>query len=219
MVDIKTLLSQVDTVLFDMDGTIVNTEPLHAKAAMLVLNDLGINIDLEACIEKYYGMTDTTVLKLACPQMSESEIEDAIVKKNQHLIEIFQTLSHSEKINYITPGFFEFINLLKFERKNTAVISASEDIVVEHTLRCFEIDRLIDLKMGRGQTQLTKPHPEPYLEGMRRLNTHSSRTLIFEDSPTGLQSAIASGATVIRIKGFAHNNHVLHTNEVENFLF
>jgi beta-phosphoglucomutase len=219
MVDIKALLSQVDTVLFDMDGTIVNTEPLHAKAAMLVLNDLGIAIDLEACIEKYYGMTDTTVLKLACPQMSDLEIEDAITKKNQHLINIFHKLPQSEKINYITPGFFEFLNLLKFERKNTAVISASEDIVVEHTLRCFEIDRLIDLRMGRGQTELTKPHPEPYLEGMRRLNTHSSRTLIFEDSPTGLEAAVASGATVVRITGFAHNNKVLHTHEVENFLF
>jgi HAD superfamily hydrolase (TIGR01509 family) len=86
-------------------------------------------------------------------------------------------------------------------------------------LRCFDIDRLVDLKMGRGQTELTKPHPEPYLEGMRRLKTQSLRTLIFEDSPTGLQAAIASGATVIRITGFAHNNQVLHTHEVENFLF
>ena len=73
--------------------------------------------------------------------------------------------------------------------------------------------------MGRQQTKLTKPHPEPYLEGMRRLDVFSNKTLIFEDSPTGLQSAIKSNAIVYRMMGFAHNNERLHHNEISDFLF
>jgi beta-phosphoglucomutase len=99
------------------------------------------------------------------------------------------------------------------------VVSASEDIIVSETLKCFEIYSYIDLQMGRHQTNLTKPHPEPYLEGMRRLKTGPLKTLIFEDSPTGLESAVASGASVIRITGFAHSDKILHSHERKNFIF
>lgn len=217
MLDLKTLLKNLDCVIFDMDGTIVNTEPLHAKAAVKVLQGLGIEIDLESCLDQYYGMTDTAVLKMTCPHLNDQEIESAIAKKNHHLLDIFSALPHHEKHAFITPGLFEFLDHLKKSNKLLAVVSASEDVVVTETLKCFNIHPFIDLAMGRHQTTLTKPHPEPYLEGMRRLKAHPSRTLIFEDSPTGLKSALGSGAHVIRITGFAHSEEVLHTHEILNF--
>jgi HAD superfamily hydrolase (TIGR01509 family) len=134
-------------------------------------------------------------------------------------LDIFLNLSKEEKALYITPGLFDFLKRLKKEKKAIAVVSASEDIIVEKTLECFSIDSFVDLQMGRNQTILTKPHPDPYLEGMKRLNCLPHKTLIFEDSPTGLQSAIASGASVIRITGFAHSEDVLHSKERKDFLF
>ena len=219
MSDLKALLKPLEAVIFDMDGTIVNTEPLHARAAVIVLKSLGIDIDLESCLDKFYGMTDTAVLKISCPTLNDQQIDKAIAEKNIHLIKIFNKLSIVEKEQYTTPGLFDFLRFLKEEKKQLAVVSASEDIIVTETLKCFEINSYIDLQMGRHQTNLTKPHPEPYLEGMRRLKTTPSKTLIFEDSPTGLQSAVASGASVIRITGFAHSDTVLHPNERKNFIF
>lgn len=218
MSDLKALLMNFEAVIFDMDGTIVNTEPFHARAAVIVLKDLGINIDLESCLDQFYGMTDTAVLKMTCPTLSDDEIDWAISEKNIHLIKLFKTLSPSQKNQCITPGLFDFLKFLKKENKKLAVVSASEDIVVAETLKCFEIHSYMDLQMGRHQTKLTKPHPEPYLEGMRRLKTSPSKTLIFEDSPTGLESAVASGANVIRITGFAHSDKVLHAHEKKNFI-
>ena len=86
MTDLKSLISHFDTIIFDMDGTIVNTEPLHARAAVIVLKDLGIDIDLESCLDQFYGMTDTSVLKMTCPHLSDIEIDQAITQKNIHLI-------------------------------------------------------------------------------------------------------------------------------------
>lgn len=218
MTDLFTLAKSKTTVLFDMDGTIVNTEPLHAKAAVMVLKDLGIEIDLVSCLEKYYGMTDTAVLKLECPHFSDEQIESTINQKNIRLIELFKTLKSHEKSKYITPGLFEFLNFLKQNNIKIGVVSASEDIIVTETLKCFEISPLIPLQMGRGQTIKTKPHPDPYLEAMKRFNSSPHETLIFEDSPTGLKAASDSKAQVVRITGFAHDNKKSEFIEVKDFL-
>lgn len=217
MTDLKALLPYLDIVLFDMDGTIVNTEPLHARAAVHVMKDLGIEIDLEACLAQYYGMTDTAVLKATCPELSDHEIKNAIDKKNFYLRDIFKQLKPNEKIRFITPGLFEFLTILKQQKKFIGVVSASEDMVVEDTLDCFGLNQFLDLKMGRGQTALTKPFPDPYLEAIRRLQSVPEKTLIFEDSPTGLQSAKSSGAKVIRVTTFAHSDENLHHHEIKDF--
>lgn len=206
MADLKTLVKHKDAILFDMDGTLVNTEPLHAKAAVMVLSELGVQVDLMACIDQFYGMTDHVVLKTVCPQMSSAEIDKAIEQKNFHLINLFKKLADHEKEKYITPGLFPFLNHLKRENKKCAVVSASEDIIVLETLACFGIDSFVNLQMGRNQTTLTKPHPDPYLEAMKRLGTSTDQTLIFEDSPTGIKSANASGAQVVRVTAFAHTS-------------
>jgi HAD superfamily hydrolase (TIGR01509 family) len=201
-----------------MDGTIVNTEGLHAKAAMVVLSEMGISIDLESMLTKFYGMTDTVVLKMTCPHLNEDEITKAIEKKNVYLLQILKSMSATEKEKYITPGLFDFLNLLKKENKKIGVVSASEDIVVKETLKAFGISEFVEIQMGRNQTILTKPNPDPYIEGMRRLKSTGQETLIFEDSPTGLASAHASGAHSIRITEFSHSKEKSDFEEIQNFV-
>ena len=204
MTDLKNLVKHKGVILFDMDGTMVNTEPLHAKAASIVLNNLGVKVDLMASLDEFYGMTDHVVLKKLCPDLSEAEIDKCIEQKNLQLIKLFQNLSHDEKESYITPGLFPFLQYLKDENKKIAVVSASEDIIVFETLKCFGIDIFVELQMGRNQTALTKPHPDPYLEAMKRLDITHNDTIIFEDSPTGIKSAYATKSEVVRVMAFAH---------------
>lgn len=207
MTDLKTLVQLKDAILFDMDGTLVNTEPLHAKAAVIVLAEMGVTVDLMACIDQFYGMTDHIVLKTLCPSLSDKEIDQAIEQKNFHLINLFRKLKEDEKHQYITPGLLPFLNHLKKENKMCAVVSASEDIIVHETMKCFGLDHFMKIQMGRNQTTLTKPHPDPYLEAMKRLKTTHERSLIFEDSPTGIKSGNASGAQVVRVTAFAHHGN------------
>ncbi|NOT78760.1 MAG: HAD family phosphatase [Bacteriovoracaceae bacterium] len=206
MTDLKTLVKNKEVVLFDMDGTLVNTEPLHAQAAVLVLDSLGVKVDLLSCIDQFYGMTDFVVIQSVCPNMSEAEIHFAIEQKNKELINIFRQLSPNEKESYLTPGIIDFLHHLRHLNKKCAVVSASEDIIVDETLACFGLDQFMQLQMGRNQTTLTKPHPDPYIEAMKRLKVTPEETLIFEDSPTGIKAATLSRAQVVRITEFSHGN-------------
>jgi beta-phosphoglucomutase len=223
MSDLKTHLFNKSAILFDMDGTLVNTEPLHARAAVKVLEELGIKIDLMSCIDQFYGMTDTIVLQTVCPQMTDAEIEKAIQRKNLHLIQLFHELSEDDKKPLLTPGVFAFLDFLKKENIVCGVVSASEDIIVKETLESFGLAPYMKVMMGRNQTTLTKPHPDPYLEGMKRLGTTKEKCLIFEDSPTGIKSASSSGASVIRITEFSHptSSQVIEGTYVnlQNYLF
>lgn len=222
MSDIKTLVRSKRAILFDMDGTLVNTERLHAMAAAGVLSDLGAHIDVDECLSRFYGMTDTHVLQTLCPQLNNLEIEKAIDEKNRRLIIIFKNLNEEEKNQYITPGLFSFLEALKKAKKKCAVVSASEDIVVTETLKAFKLDRWVELQMGRNQTSLTKPHPDPYLEAMKRLDVNANESLIFEDSPTGIKAALASQAEVVRITMFAHDSNAQKISgpyiELKNFI-
>jgi HAD superfamily hydrolase (TIGR01509 family) len=171
-------------------------------------------------------MTDTVVLKTLIPNLTDAEINDCIQRKNKHLIAIFNELKPSEKEQYLTPGLFSFLRFLKNENKKIAVVSASEDIIVHETLRCFDINPFVQIEMGRNQTALTKPNPDPYIEAMKRFNVHSNETIIFEDSPTGLLSAKRSMAQVIRITAFAHDqneankvNDLSDISEIKDFTF
>lgn len=214
-------LKNKNTFLFDMDGTLVNTEFLHAKAASSVLIDLKINIKLEENIDKFYGMADTEVLKMLMPNITQLEIEKIIGEKNHRLTKLLKELTAKEKEQYITPGLFEFMDHLLDQNKTCAVVSASEDVIVYETLSCFGIDKKIKLQMGRNQTSRTKPFPDPYLEAIKRLNSKVEDTVIFEDSPTGMQSALATGCDVFRVNYFAHCSNVLNLNgkytEIRNF--
>ena len=221
MSDKRDQLKNKQTFLFDMDGTLVNTEFLHAKAASSVLVDLKINIKLEDNIAQFYGMADTEVLKMLVPNITQIEIEKIIGEKNHRLTKLLRELSPSEKAQYITPGLFEFMDHLLDQNKTCAVVSASEDVIVYETLKCFGIDKKLQLQMGRNQTQKTKPHPDPYLEAIKRLDSHIGETVIFEDSPTGMQSALATGCDVFRVNYFAHCSNILNLNgsytEIRNF--
>jgi len=210
-------IQNMKAIIFDMDGTLINSEPLHAHAASIVLRDLGVNLNLEECLKDFYGMTDYDVLKIACPQLSESEILKTIDIKNQKLIHLLQSMPKDNLLQLMTPGLIPFLDKIKSFNIPMAVVSASEDIIVEETISALGINHYFQFLQGRSQTHLTKPHPDPYLFAMKKISSSANETIIFEDSPTGLKAAQTSHAHVIRITEFSHTESRADFTEIKNY--
>jgi beta-phosphoglucomutase len=81
------------------------------------------------------------------------------------------------------------------------LVTSSEKSVCESLLKKFKIHNLFDVILTREDTSENKPHPMPYLEAMKFLSLSPTKTLVFEDSNTGIQSATDSGAIVIQANG------------------
>lgn len=217
--ELKDLALSKQLVLFDMDGTILNSEPLHALAFKHTLDQLGLKLEIEELVEKFYGMVDEEVVKAVYPKFNDEEVSAIIDQKSQNLISIFKSLTHDQKMKYLSPGIESFCQMLKLNKIQSCVVTASEDIIAMETLEGFGVTGWINFYFGRGKTHLSKPNPSPYLHAMRLFGIKPESTLIFEDSPTGLKAASQTGASVVRMQYFAPGREISFAGKViESFI-
>jgi beta-phosphoglucomutase len=212
---LQNMLKGKKAVFFDMDGTLLNTEPLHAQALEQTLWDLGISVDKEILLKKYNGKSDLEVyqdLKLTI------FLQDFLKLKNIHLSHLIDNLTFKEVRKIRTKGILPFLHFLRKNNYILAVVSASEDVIVNKLLKKTKLDSFFLKTVSRHDTFISKPNPSPYLQMMRKLKLKTNEVLIFEDSKTGIMAAKNSGGLVVRI-----NNHLVNSTQdieiknVDNF--
>ncbi|OUR96602.1 hypothetical protein A9Q84_09660 [Halobacteriovorax marinus] len=193
-------LKEIKTVLFDMDGTILDTEILHAKALYNTLNKINPSLKLSTndLLETFCGKSDTEVFEEV--DLGESiNVEQFLEIKNEKFIE---TLDEHGKI--LSQEMEELLTSLKEKGYKLALVTASERDVTKELIKRERLDRFFDTVLTRNDLTLTKPHPLPYLKAMELLDSKKENTLIFEDSETGLMAAKASGAKFFKANWFSN---------------
>lgn len=188
------LIPTKELVLFDMDGTIINSEHWHFEALIQTL-ELDDNFDWHP----YVGMPDTTLFQLLKPELDAQTILELIEQKNKILISHIQKKSPEEIESQVTSGVRDFLLFLKARSIPASLVSASEQMIVDNLIDTLKLRPFFVQLYGRESSARTKPSPSPYLHAMRDHRVQSTKTLIIEDSVTGVESALSSGAQVLRM--------------------
>ena len=176
-------------ILWDCDGTIMDTERLYAYAWQTHLKEFGLSIP-EDEIKQFVGVDDRIVHSFYLDQV-DLENFDQTMSKLGSIIEnslderiIFQD---SKQVLY---------QLSQLEHKQ-ACVSASPYGLLSKKLEKFNIDSYFDFVIGGDQVSRNKPYPDIYNRAIEKLGT--SYNLVIEDSPTGISSGKASGSYVLAI--------------------
>jgi beta-phosphoglucomutase len=183
-------------MLFDYDGVLADTEPLHFACWNEVLLPFGIQVSWDFYQKECVGVTDRLMIErlvaARIPPLPFEEVYSQYPRKRAMFRE--RVLAH--------PPFFEETRTLLGELSNNfnlAVVSSSERAEVEGALESASLrQHFQSLVCGREVPNL-KPAPDPYLRAAQLLD--ASRPLVVEDSEAGVASGLAAGFDVLRVSG------------------
>jgi HAD superfamily hydrolase (TIGR01509 family) len=179
-------------VLFDMDGLFIDSEPDWHAAESEMMRSNGYDWKPEDQLRCLGGpLTRVTEYMSECLKGSKSPEQLA----NSIVTEMQKRMSGNVSL---MSGALEFSRELNQIGIPQALVSASPRPIVDAVLSGMN-EKYFALSVAAGDIERTKPYPDPYLHAAKLLGVDINNCIIFEDSPTGLTAARASGAFVVGI--------------------
>lgn len=172
-------------ILFDHDGVLVDTEFWYFKAGERALADIGLTLDKDQYLRDMNQGLGTWARARAA-----GIDEQTISRQREARDDYYQEYLRTESIEI--EGVVEALaELSKYVRMAIVTTARRADFDLIHEKR--HIRRFMDFVLVREDYRLAKPHPEPYLTGLKRFGATREETLVVEDSARGLNSAVAAG--------------------------
>ena len=183
----------LQAVLWDMDGTLVDTEPIWWRAEMDTLNRLGARWTVEDCKSMIGSDLD------ASADVWMRRIPAGATTKDRLVAEVHGEVIRGLKAGVeFQPGALELLAELRSEGVACALVSASYRSMVDAVLSHCPPD-VFDVTVAGDEVSRGKPDPEPYLTAARLLGADPAGCVVLEDSPPGASAGNAAGALVVAI--------------------
>ena len=189
--------------LFDLDGTLVDSEKLKGKALAETCSLFGGTVDVKV----YKTVMGERWLNVTSHFFTMAKIEPDIDEFNAEFKKFYQELLLKELTP--NPNVVELLFKLKALRKKMGVVSSGADWMVDQVLSQLELSEFFDIVISKEQVKKLKPDPEAYLLALEKLGLPSSEVLIFEDSNSGLIAARNANCDSVAFKHEFNANHDL----------
>ncbi|MGB3398742.1 MAG: HAD family phosphatase [Candidatus Deferrimicrobiaceae bacterium] len=197
-------LPRPDAVIFDFDGVIVDTEPLHYKAFQEVLEPLGIGFPWREYVEVYLGFDDRDAFLEAFrargKDLDDRRLTQLVASKSKIFLDIIRNGVRAY------PGTVSLITSLNASGLPLAISSGALRSDILPILDLLGITRCFPHVISADDVRKSKPDPGSYLLAFRRLKETNplllstpDRCLAVEDTPAGIRSAKGAGLKVLAV--------------------
>ena len=180
-------------ILFDLDGTIVNTDPIHYQVWQKILLEYNVEINEEIYKSNISGRLNPNIIQDLLPHLSAEETEQFAEEKEAR----FRTqASLLQPIN----GFTQLLAWSKKHHLKRALVTNAPRLNAYFMLEALQLKEAFDIIILAGEEAAAKPDPTPYKVALEKLGVNPQQAIAIEDSASGISSAITAG---IRTFGMA----------------
>ncbi|RDI57751.1 HAD family hydrolase [Microvirga subterranea] len=173
-------------LIFDMDGTLVHSDPTHLEAFAEVLGPEGVVIDDALYRSAIIGRTNDAIFASLLPHRTVEEHEDFADRKEAAFRRRALDLKPLD-------GLVELLDWAESHGIRIALVTNAPVLNATHMLDVLGITERFAVKVTIEQVERGKPDPLPYLTALERLGIGSEEAVAFEDSPSGMKAAKGAG--------------------------
>lgn len=180
----------ISAVLFDMDGTLVDSEPTHYDALVEAVVRHGQTVP-DGFAERITGMSiiDCHAALVECLGLTMT-LEDFVVAKHVAYLALAPSLKRRAGVDAV-------LDILAGRDIPYAIVSNSDRMIADANLRATSLSHPGLVTVTRNDVRHGKPDPEPYLRAAHLLGVRAQDCVVIEDSPVGAQAGLAAGMQVI----------------------
>ena len=183
--DINSGRNIIETVIFDMDGVIIDSEPIHRELQGQLFQKHNISLGPEE-YQTYIGRSSKNMWQELIEKFSLLVTVEEILEQDRDLYH--KRLRCEPDLGPI-PGVSELIQALHGEQVNLILASSSTLESIHLVLELFKLAHFFDHKVSGADLKFSKPHPEIFKVAAGLANSDSNRCLVIEDSSHGVTAA------------------------------
>ena len=199
----------ISALIFDIDGTIIDSMPYHAKSWPMLFERHGIE-DRMDLVNSSAGRTGPELMRAIVSDLTDERARELADEKELIYREMFGPVFRE------ILGFKRFARDAKAARLKLALGTAGNPENIAFAIGGLEMHGFFDAAVGAADVRRGKPEPDIFLEAARRLAVPPEQCVVFEDAPLGIEAALRAGMKAIALTGthpehdFAAHPHVIH---------
>ncbi|WP_299550395.1 HAD family phosphatase [Seonamhaeicola sp.] len=189
-------------VIFDMDGVIIDSEPMHYKAYHDMFDEIGIEVSSEL-YESFTGQSTINICKRLCDHFKLEQSPEALVAlKRKHYKHFFDTNSDLTLID----GVLELIKDYHHNGLTLVLGSSAAMTSIDQIFERFDLNQYFKAKLSGADLKQSKPHPEIFIKAAQASGFKKEECMVIEDSTNGIQAANAAGIYCVGFDSFHSKN-------------
>jgi HAD superfamily hydrolase (TIGR01509 family) len=199
---------QIKGIVFDLDGTLADTEPLHIDTWLVILNNLGLTFE-ESWMHQWIGLSDRIVAEHICANYLKKQSVEGLQQLKQQTYRRRAT----KEVRLFDQVEDFLIEITQYVPIAIATNSSQDD--VSAVFQATNLQQHLKVIVTANDVTQLKPHPEPYRTAAFQLGLHPSMCIALEDSPAGIKSAKKAGLFAIGVE----NSHSSEKLTEANLIF
>lgn len=195
-------------VIFDMDGVLADTGPIHFESWVKMAEEIGLEFTRDMFDQTFGQQSPTITRKLVGP-----EVDNSLVEKWANLKEYYYRKMVKDKLTPL-PGVIRIINDLKSEGFKLAVGSSGPPENVDLLLSKLKIKEFFNVVITAAEAKKGKPEPDVFLMAANYLNIKPKNCIVIEDAPVGIEAAKRAGMLSVALTTTHDKEELLEANLV-----